>query len=524
MKNKQTHLENTLKIIVRSSFIIFIGLFLSKAFTFLYRIIIARYYDSSVYGLFTLSFMIVTWIILICSFGLYDSIARYIPFYRGREQNNKIRYLVQNSLRLLTIVGIISGILLFLCSNLIGSFFNSEDLNIFLKIFAFSIPFLIILDVLHIIILSFENATAYSLIYNIFQSGIKPLLLIIFIFIGLGGIISVSFSFTIGSILSMILIYIYFLKKFPDIFWNYTIYKKDKFEINKEIFIYAFPLLLTNIVGGIFSSIDSFLLGHFKTVSDVGLYNSALTIATLLLVTPILFIKLFFPLIMKEYSKKNIFIISELSKQVTKWIFLINFPIFILMILFPGVIINLLFGKEYLFASNGLRILLIGNLISSVFMISIYLVSMIGKSKINLINTIICSILNLILNFILIPLPKIFGIDNNFGLIGAALSNTISTISFSILFIIEARYYTTILPIRKKMLNIILSTLPPAILIYFLRNIFTMNIIRILLLTILFFCIYIILLFVTKSLDKNDFMILNSIKNKFFSKNNKKIK
>jgi hypothetical protein len=104
------------------------------------------------------------------------------------------------------------------------------------------------------------------------------------------------------------------------------------------------------------------------------------------------------------------------------------------------------------------------------------------------------------------------------------LSNTISTISFSILFIIEARYYTTILPIRKKMLNIILSTLPPAILIYFLRNIFTMNIIRILLLTILFFCIYIILLFVTKSLDKNDFMILNSIKNKFFSKNNKKIK
>ena len=61
---------------------------------------------------------------------------------------------------------------------------------------------------------------------------------------------------------------------------------------------------------------------------------------------PELFISLLFPLISKDYSLGKIKLIKELTKQIGKWILIINIPILLLIIIYPGTIINLLFGQE----------------------------------------------------------------------------------------------------------------------------------------------------------------------------------
>jgi hypothetical protein len=73
----------------------------------------------------------------------------------------------------------------------------------------------------------------------------------------------------------------------------------------------------------------------------------------------LLYLYVFFSLAIKEFSNKNIEVIEELSKQVQKWIFIINLPLLVLMILFPGVFINLLFGAQYINAEIPLRFLAI---------------------------------------------------------------------------------------------------------------------------------------------------------------------
>ncbi len=239
------------------------------------------------------------------------------------------------------------------------------------------------------------------------------------------------------------------------------------------------------------------------TVTDVGIYNSVVPIASLLLIPSVIFMQLFFPLITKEYSKKNFRLIKDLSQQIGKWIFMVNLPLLLIIILFPGVIINILFGKEYLIAENTLRILSLGLFSMSISAISTYLLSMVGKSKIILKDSIIFSVINLILNLILIPL---------YGLNGAAFSTTVSYVLLSFIFIYQANKELGIIPLRRKVIRIFCSSLIPLVIICLLKQFILVNTFSLILMSILFLTTYILLIFLTKSLDNNDFLVLRGLK------------
>ena len=61
---------------------------------------------------------------------------------------------------------------------------------------------------------------------------------------------------------------------------------------------------------------------------------------------------------------------------------------------------------------------------------------------------------------------------------------------------------------------LLVSLIPTAILLY-LKQVIEINLISIILLGTLFFLVYFVLIFITKSLDKNDLMILDLVKKKF---------
>ena len=80
--------------------------------------------------------------------------------------------------------------------------------------------------------------------------------------------------------------------------------------------------------------VDTLVIGRFKGVETVGFYNAAVPIISLLSIFPALFIQLFFPMITKEYSRKNMSLIKQLSKQVNKWIVVLNLPLFLIIFIF----------------------------------------------------------------------------------------------------------------------------------------------------------------------------------------------
>lgn len=512
----------SLNLLVKTSFIVFIGVFLSKILSYALRIIVFRHYGTEVYGLFSLAAIIFGWFVSVSALGLFEGLLRYIPQFRGKKQTSKIRYIVRFAFILTTFTSILAGIILFFGSGFIAeTIFHNPALKVYLQIFAITVPFTVLSNPFLATLRGYEKINAYSFIFNIVQNAGEVIILGILILIGFNST-AVPLSYLIGMIIMCISSYLVCKYKISEVFVKPTIKKNDKKEVYKSLLHYSIPLLFYGIFFTIFYWIDSFSIGYFKSAAEVGIYNTAVPIALLLGVVPDLFMQLFFPLINREYAKKKIELIRQLSKQVTKWIFVFNLPIFLLIAIFPGAPLNILFGPQALAAQDALRILAVAALFNSVFVISNSLLSMAGKSKLILMDIIIAAILNFALNYIFVPMHSILGIDNAAGINGAAIATLISVIVFNSLFFFQAKHYLGIIPLRRKMINALLMAVISATLLIYVKSFFSNNITTVAILAIGFIIVYFTLVIITKGLDENDMRIIKSIKTKVVQSFNKK--
>ena len=502
---EKKELDKSLKFIFESSIFVFIAIIFSKLLTYAYRIIIARYFGPEVYGLFSLAIMILSFLVAFSSLGLVEGVLRFTSYYQGKNEIHKIRYIFKLSASILLTSSILFAILLFSFSKIISiNLFHEPELILFLRIFSFLIPVYLFLYLFSIIIQAFEKIKVQSFILDFLENFLKLIFLITLIFLGLKTN-AVIFSYSLGVIIAGLVAFIYCRYKISDIFKKYELDSKSKIEIKTKLLSYSWPLVFYSILFGILPYIDSFTIGYFKGAFDVGLYNAAVPLATLMVLFPQLFMRLFFPLVTKEYSRKNLSVINELSKQIEKWIIIVNLPVFLMMVIFPGAIINIFFGPDYILAENSLRFLAIGFLFYSTSIISHNLISMIGKTRLILMNILFASILNLILNIILVP---------RFGINGAAISTAITYIILTLVFFFQVKIYVSIVPIRRKLFRVTLSAIIPTIILIYIKQFIPINLLTIIVLGGFFTLLYMLMIFLTKSLDDNDLMILKSINNK----------
>jgi O-antigen/teichoic acid export membrane protein len=510
METETEKINQGLKLLAKSSIIVFIGIVISKLTLYFYRAIIARYFGPEYYGLFSLALLVLNLAVAISILGLSEGIVRYVTIYRGKNQFKKIDYIFKIPAIIILFVSIISSIILFFSSGIISQrMFHNTDLVIFLKISSIIIPFYTFSNLFLAFIRAFEKISIYSFILNILQNVVKVIALIILIAIGIKSN-SIMLSFFIGVFLMFAFSYYFCRKYLSETIDKNELEEKEKTKVLKDLFYYSLPLMFSNILYTVYSMTDSFVIGYFKGVTDVGLYNAAIPIALLISIIPDFFIQLFYPLITKEYSKENFKVVQEISKQVSKWIFIITLPVFLLMFIFPGAFINIFFGKEYLVSSNSLRILAFGSFIYVFSSLWTTILMMAGKSKTILTNFIVASIINLLLNVILVI---------RYGIIGAAIATSIVWIGLSLALLIEVKKSVNFLPLRKKMIRVIIVSLIPLAILLIVRSFIVINFISLVILGIFFFLVYFFTIFITGCFDKNDIFILKAFKDKIFSFN-----
>ena len=114
MDTEREAINKGLKTIAKSSVIVFISVFLSKFITYIYRIVIARNFGPEIYGLYSLASIVLGLFVVFSSIGLTDGLMRFVSFYRGKNQTNKIRYLLRTITIILFISSMIFAVLLYL--------------------------------------------------------------------------------------------------------------------------------------------------------------------------------------------------------------------------------------------------------------------------------------------------------------------------------------------------------------------------------------------------------------------------
>src|SRR3989344_861656 len=490
------------KRMAKGAVIVFFGMLLSKALAYLYVALVARL-GSSEYGLLSLGISIVSFISIFSLLGLNTGIIRYISYYNGKQDDRRIKGTILSSLRLSLPVSLVLMILLFLYSEKISILiFHSSELIPILKLFSLTLPFMSLSDIFLGVMIGFQKINYKVLVKEVIEGVIRLVLTFAVIYLGynlLGTAVVYLISFMMTAFLSFYLlqkkVFPFFKTKVIPIFFT------------KELFVFSFPFIFAGVLTLIIKWTDVFMIGFFRTTSEVGVYNVALPTANLLVIVPTSLMALFMPIITEFYSKGKIKDIVTLSRINSKWIFFLNFPIFLLIFLFSKNILEIMFGSEYVTGNTALLILTVGYMVFSLVHIPNAILIMMKKTKLIFYISLISAVVNVILNYYLIP---------KFGIIGGSIATSFSLVLIFVLIFISCYKLTKIQPLKlnyfKSVASGIISLFIIYSLVYFIGDI---SFIIFVLLSIAFLIIYSVLVYLLKGLDEEDKEIMRSFYIKF---------
>lgn len=412
--------------IVGGSGIILAGTFLGMLLDILIKKVMTSYLSPADFGTYSLALTVISITGAVATLGLNEGVPRYIAFFRGRQEDQKVHELIISAI----LMGLIAGLLAIMVSpslfhSLAGEGFDAQGkILAVVKILVFAVPFTILLNLTVAIYRGFDRTNVNMYFYNI----IRPISLLGFasaaVLFGaslkgvvLADLISMVFTFGIMSV--------YFIKKPP-----VKPELKIKFsEPTRQLIRYSFPLLITATLLNLMSWIDTIMLGYFQPTEVVGVYNAVYPIVGFLSLVIASMGYVYVPVASKLWGLNKTQPVGSIYAVMTKWCFLLTFPIFALIFVYPELLITKLYGAEYVGGATSLRILAMGFIANSYFGFNYHTLLASGDSDFLMKCSVASAGINAIINFMLIP---------EYGMIGAAIGTAVSYASIEVLMTLRA--------------------------------------------------------------------------------------
>lgn len=490
-----------LRKLVKSSLVVFIGIAIAKVLGYAYKIIVAKSFGAEVFGLFSIALVAVSVAVTIASFGFPEGLLRFISKYRGSGMLYNSKRIVLVALSLSLGLSIIASILLWFAAPYISTvLLRQPEVGFYLKIISFGLPCIIFSNLLLSVIRSFEDVKGYVLLSNVLGNALKIIFVLLLLYSGLKST-SVPLSYTISVFFLAIIVLVYSQKYLRSILTQ-NAPKRAKKESLKPFISYSWPFILTGLLGSLFYSTDSLVLGYYGTSAQVGYYNAAVSLITLFFVAPDLFTQLFLPVISSKFAQNKKGVITGLTRQLTKWIFIINLPLLLGFIIFPGVFLNLLFGQTFLVAMGSLQLLSLGAIFSGFVSVLSGIITMSGNSRLVLKDFCFAAFFNLLLNLMLIPL---------YGLEGAAIATSISWVIFMGMLFMQVKFIHKFNPFKSSFLRVFVSALIPLVIIFIIKRLLPAEPIYLVIIGIVALAIYLCSLIILKAFDEKDKEIIRAI-------------
>ncbi len=494
--------NQSLQKIAKGTAIVFFSSMISMLFAFGGRVLMARFFSQSEFGIFSLALVILNIAVIISTLGFQQGTTRQIAYYRGKADEAKVQGVISSSLKIAILASIVLALVLFFSSNIVSTrIFHEPELASTLKIFSIAIPFFVLINILASIFRGFDDVKPKAYFYDILMSGLFPLLLLPVILLGLSFSTSI-YAFSTSIILTGIAFAVFTLKAAPFIPRRYPIISPA----DKELLLFSLPLLGIFLLGSISSWTDTLMLGYFKTAEVVGLYNAAVPLAQLISVILASMGFIYVPIASQLYSQNLMAEIKRTYQVITKWIFSASFPLFLLLFLFPEAILSFFFGTGYTEAAMALRILSLGFVLNAFVGENAWTLIVLGKTRLVMLGGVLVTGLNVALNIALIP---------RWGIIGAAIALLIAYLAANIFCSVMLYQLYRIHPFTKNYLKPLLACSIIIASIYTLtRNLYVVNHWMLPLIFVLFLVVYGLCLLLTKSFDKEDIMMLLAIEDR----------
>lgn len=394
----------------KGSAVVFTMAMLAAVLGYAIRVILSRQLSLEDFGLFYAVFTFIMFFGVFKDLGLKQALIKFIPEFKVKKKYGEIRASMLFVLLINLASAILIAVVFILLSNFLAiNYFNNIQASKLVIILSVYFIISVFSDVFSIICLGFQRNLLYSLkllIINI------VVLAGIFIFKDLG-IFAPAISYLIAAFMAGI-IYFFFFRisaKLPKC--------KSKFssKLYKKLFLFGIPITLTIMGSMVIGYIDVLMLTFFRTLEEVGVYSAVLPSALLFSTIGGSVGAVLLPVVSEMFAKKKHSSVRRGLRLINSLLSAVLIPLTVLVFIFSDKIIALLFGSDFSSGDLPLKILIIGAAFNALFLVSSKVV--IAKGRPEAITKVIISatILNIVVNLVLIPV---------YGLIGAAIATSLS--------------------------------------------------------------------------------------------------
>ena len=449
--SKKTH--NHSGKIAKEATISFMGMGFGDGARYLFTATLARFAGVEILGIYSLASSVTRIGEVFGRAGLHSGVMRFVSRLDKETEIETVRQRILSGLKLGLLFGIVIMILqIALADWLAFELFNGSDLlKTVLIISAVSLPFATIMAISAFATQGYKLLKYKVMVLNI----IRPAIMLVCVLVSISLFTkdtAVKYPLLISAVFSSFAAII-FLNKLT----NIKISQIFSGVIDKELLRFSYPLMFVTILGTLMHWMDILMLGYFTDTTTVGLYHPAARTAGLLRTVLLAFMGIFAPMMSDYHRQGDVGEMGKLYKLIVRWIVSLSLPLAIIIIIYSKKIM-LLFGVEYLSASNVLMVLTTAAFIQTLFGGGGQTLTMTGFTKVNLFNSIIVVLINISLNLLWIP---------QYGIIGAAYATLISMALLGLLRIVEVNHLIKITPFSLKLMKpIIAGVIMTAVLIY----------------------------------------------------------
>jgi len=438
--------EENLKFILQGGAFNFIAKFLIVFVGLAVNFIIAKFYGSSTMGIYSVIESILNILILISFLGTNSYILKLIPEHNGGSNPRIASRIYKIIFRIGFALSCLFALFMFIFSKQLSKvFFNDKSLFLLLAICALVLIIFTIYELNKETIRAMGQIKYFNILFvlpNTFNFILLLTVTFLFSNIEFAPIYARYTAIILSGIISISLI-----RKFlsPE-------NKKDDFQIKKQVNIsgseiikQSFPIFITSLMTSLTSNAGIIIMGLMLNSSEVGIYNIAFKLGTILNFSLLAINSALAPKISELYHSGKGNDLANLMQKSSIITFSISFILSLPLVVF-GKDILLFFGKEFSAGYYVLIFIIIGQLVN-VFANTIdsFLI-MTGNQKSYMNIVIVSGVFNIILNIILI---------RQFNIYGAAIANmaTIILVNIMAMFFIRYKYgyFISYIPFINKL-------------------------------------------------------------------------
>jgi O-antigen/teichoic acid export membrane protein len=384
----------------------------------LFNVLVARLLGPQDTGVYYLALNVATLMGAIAVGGLDTTVIRYLARFRVDNDWGGFRGTLRFAMRTVGALGIgLSAVVLVGAPWIATIVFRKPEVTIPLRIVALYIPLYAFEWVLLAATQSFKQMK-----YKVYvEAMLNPTMRIILAFsvYMLGGRVYAILGMYVFSLFVCAVLAALSLRRCIPVNLSAYVPKVDRHEIVK----YWTPLFWGNLLNFMVMYSDSFVLAHYRSTVEVGLYSVCIRLIVVMGFFLGVISQIFGPMISELHHRGEIEQLAAYAKVVTLWAVEVFAPIALIFVVASRDVLAL-FGKGFTVASTCLLVLVLGQFLNYVTGPVGLIINMSGWTRVQFWITAASLTLQIAMAFLLVP---------SMGIMGAAIANSAGVIAVNLL-------------------------------------------------------------------------------------------